>query len=158
MNHIPDVEDFAGSDIDPSFFILCFLWVDFIAPPSSDFIESLPIVPWLIESPLFFIESWLVLVGVAAVEAGVGEACEALCARAAPLTAMQPASIATISFVLRMGNLLGNGWRLGSVAMFGARHRLPVRPGLQSFADASPFRAGLVFAKQQIVGSRSAKN
>jgi hypothetical protein len=103
---MPDVEDFAGSDVEPSFFILCFLWVDFIEPLSSDFIESLPIVPWLIESPDFFIESWLVCVGVAAVDAGVGEVCEASWARAAPLTAIQPASIATISFVLRMTNLL----------------------------------------------------
>jgi hypothetical protein len=118
---MPELDDLAGSVVAA---FLCFLWVDFIEPLESDFMESLPVELLLIEPPLIepllvepllmepllpfcFIESLLVWVCEPVVEAGVGDAaCEAFWAMAAPPKAIQPATIATISFVLRMTNLL----------------------------------------------------
>jgi hypothetical protein len=95
---MPEVDDLAGSVEVPLF--LCFLWVDFIESLEPDFGS------WLIDSlslPVFFIVSLVDWVGVAAVEDDMGEEdFGASWARAAPLTAIQPASIATISLVLRM--------------------------------------------------------
>jgi hypothetical protein len=100
---MPEDDDFAGAVVSPVAAFLCFLWVDFIEPFSSDFIE---------ESP-DFIESLPVCIGVAAVEAGVGSFfIEESCAKAAPLITVQPASIARISFVLRMTTISWNLWRL----------------------------------------------
>jgi hypothetical protein len=91
---MPDEEDLAGA-VSSVVFLCAFLWVDFMVPSvfeSDDFIESFD-----------FIESLLVCVGVAVDAAGVGSFfIEASCAKAAPLITVQPASIARISFVLRM--------------------------------------------------------
>src|ERR1700750_2301739 len=149
-NHMPEVDDLAGS-AEVSLF-LCFLWVDFMEPLESDFMESL-----LMESlPLFFIESLDDWVGVAAVEDDMG--LEASCARAAPLTAIQPASIATISLVLRMTNLLElkGAWETLRCLAQGAS--LTGRPDLKGFADAIPFSMNVALAKQHSEGNRSGEN
>jgi hypothetical protein len=146
---MPEVDDFAGSAVVPLF--LCFLWVDFIESLESDFIESL-----LIESlPLFFIESLVDWVGVPAVEEDMG--LEESWARAAPLTAIQPASIATISLVLRMTNLL-EFVRLESMAILGAKASPTGRPDLMGFTDAIPFSLNVALAWQQSGGNRSGEN
>src|SRR3954464_8269020 len=98
---MPEEDDFAGADMSPVAAFLCFLWVDFMEPFSSDFIESLDFIesPDFIEESPDFIESLPVCIGVAAVEAGVGSFfIEESCANAAPLITVQPASIARISF------------------------------------------------------------
>ncbi|QWT21870.1 hypothetical protein KPL74_07650 [Bacillus sp. NP157] len=70
---------------------LCFLWVDFMEPFSL---------------PVLSIEPLVLCVGVAELDDDIGEDFEAAsCAKAAPLMTVQPASMARISFVLRMTNL-----------------------------------------------------
>jgi hypothetical protein len=106
---MPDEDDLAGAEVSPVAAFLCvFLWVDFMEPESLDFIESSDFM----ESPDFiesdeaaeelelpdFIESLLVCVGVALLSAFWA----ASCAKAEALITVQPASIARISFVLRM--------------------------------------------------------
>jgi hypothetical protein len=98
---MPDDEDLAGAESPVAAFLwVVFLWVDFMVPSdASDFIESLDFIEasdFIEESP-DFIESLLVCVGVALLSVLV-----ASCAKAAPLITVQPASIARISFVLRM--------------------------------------------------------
>jgi hypothetical protein len=131
---MPAEEDLAGIALlldeaaSPLFLALCFLWVDFMAP------FSLPVLS------IFELEPW---VGVAAVDAGVGEACcEALsCAKAAPLMMVQPATMARISFVLRMTNLSWNfiSERLGFVA---------AKPGAEAWPleDRNVFRSVLTLS------------
>jgi hypothetical protein len=97
---MPEDEDLAGAELSSVAFLCVFLWVDFMVPSvfeSDDFMESED----FIESP-DFIESLLVCVGVAVEAAGVGSFFIESCAKAAPLITVQPASIARISFVLRM--------------------------------------------------------
>jgi hypothetical protein len=99
-NYMPDEDDLAGAEVSPVAAFLCaFLWVDFIVPSDfmslSDFIVPDEVAD-VSEVP-DFIESLLVCVGVA-----VFSALGASCAKAAPPITVQPASIARISFVLRM--------------------------------------------------------
>jgi hypothetical protein len=117
---MPDDEDVAGvvPVPSPAFFMGCdFLWVDFIEPPDMESFDMEPlfmvpsdfgelselVIELLLEllEPALFIESLVVLVGVVDL---VGVLCGAAAswAMAAPVIAIQPATIATISFVLRM--------------------------------------------------------
>lgn len=104
-NYMPDEDDFAGAVVSPvAAFLWLFLCVDFMESldfiESSDFIESLDFIEesfvFIDESP-DFIAPLVDCVGVALCSAFGGS-----CAKAAPLIAIQPASIARISFVLRM--------------------------------------------------------
>lgn len=96
---------------------------EFIEPLLPEFIEPLEpefIEPWFMELLSVPLES-VVWVCEPALDAGVGDDdCEAFWAMTAPLMAIQPASIETISFVLRMTNLLELVAPWGRIAMFGA--------------------------------------
>jgi hypothetical protein len=94
------------------------LWVDFIEPFSLPLpllwsMEEEPplmllwplMLPLLepLELPVWLMRELWPWVGVAVVAAGVGWPAEVeLCAKAAPLITVQPATMARISFVLRM--------------------------------------------------------
>jgi hypothetical protein len=147
-NYMPELDDLAGSVPVVEVLFLCFLWVDFIEP-----LELVAAEP---DVPVLFMASLVVCVCEPALEDGVGDAdCEASWAMAAPPKAIQPASMATISFVLRMTKSPGT---CGALVELRDARRMSIAyriSGCVDGIDAIAFPLNSVLAKQQISVNRS---